>query len=50
MPNTRRILENGFNEATSVNIPKVDLEMILIFLFENKDYYSSEFRHGKTMQ
>ncbi|KAJ8685669.1 hypothetical protein QAD02_021462 [Eretmocerus hayati] len=45
-----RTVEEGFEQATSQNLPKVDLEMFLDFLQNNPNYCSPEIRGVKSIR
>ncbi|CAK1547284.1 unnamed protein product [Leptosia nina] len=41
-------MEQGFTEASSANLPRIDLMMLGTFLASNKDFCLAEFRNVKT--
>lgn len=43
-------LENGYIQASSENLPRVDLEMMLDFITESDLYNSAELRGKKTLR
>lgn len=45
----RNALQTGYVEGTSLNIPKIDAEMILLYISSHASFYASEYRFKRTM-
>ena len=43
-------MNEGYAKATSLNLPKVDLEMFLSYLNTHDSYYAAELRGTKTVR